>query len=655
MLYSYALIKKIIPAAPPIRKLMEAINLRFTEVESVHGDSLDIKIPPNRYSDASSHIGLAREISAIFNIPFKNPVKTIINPPRDRGVLKVTVMENKLCPRYAARIFEIPGVRASSTSMQRTLKSCGLQPINNIVDLMNYVMLETGQPLHAFDADRIIGAVRKNIIIRKARKGEKLATLDDKEILLDKNLLVIADEKYPLALAGIKGGKNSGVTGQTRRIIVEAANFNAEHIMRTSRELKLTTDASIRFSHNLSPALVDWGLDRVSELLRKEGAVLKDSKQMFGVRGSDEIVLFDLDSAERLLGNSLKEIEVKRIFNKLGFTIRNTQSKKRSFLVRVPSWRNDIENPEGLIEEVGRLMGYELLQKESPMVTLRPAQDDDCLLFEDKARHILVAMGYDEIYTTSFVPKNLTEDNSIYSWQPVTVANPISQEGAYLRSNLILLAKKYLEQNIKVFKTVDFFEIGHVFGEKRLQVNERISLVLAKAGENRHIYLELKGVISELILGLGIAEHYFVERKDGLMLESNGHVVGLMKYFKPEKDVFMAFAELDLSRLLELSKERKEYRPISKYPSVMRDISILVKPQVKINRILEVLYEKAPDWLEDVELIDEYFDASLKGKKSLTFRLIFQAEDRTLTDEEVSRVIDNAVRRLQQKISSEIR
>jgi len=276
MKFSYSLINKLVPGLPSKIKLIDEFNTKAFEVDSVKGDTLDIKVL-NRYSSAASHWGMAREAAAITGRKAQIPDKELINIPESLGKIKVRVLEPELCTRYSARYFELDKIGNSPQWMQKVLKSCGMRPINAVVDIMNYVMLETGQPLHAFDADKS----GVEIVVRRAKKDEKFTTLDDNSYVLSDETLLITNGEEPLAIAGIKGGKSAEVGKKTKHIIVEAASFEGASIYRTSRRLGLATDASLRFAHDLSPYLVRIGADRATILLKEIlKAKLVDSKDI---------------------------------------------------------------------------------------------------------------------------------------------------------------------------------------------------------------------------------------------------------------------------------------------------------------------------------------------------------------------------------------
>jgi len=724
---------------PQESKLIEAFNLHSFEAEDLGSDCIEIDLPANRYSDAASHIGIAREAAAIFGLKFQSPVKTIVNPPADQGFLKIEIRNPKLCSRYCGRYFEINpsthsataqgGERGRTTSsgrgkiassplwMQKILKTCGLKPINNIVDLMNYVMLETGQPLHAFDADKIAniheskhkssqisairGQIRENsrcIIVRKAKKGEKIETLDGQKFILDSDALVITDSIRPLAIAGIKGGEYAGVTKRTKRIIVEAANFDSVNIFKTSRKLKLLTDAAIRFSHNISPELVQIGMDRATELLQKIGARLADSVDVYLKPVGEEVIEFDVKEYEDLIGAPILFAKAKKYFQSLGFSIENNflnpSRIKEAILVRVPAWRTDIENFEDLAEEVNRLEGYNSLKPKPPLVGLKPAVEEDSIVFKDKIRNILINFQLDEVYNYSFVgdadicgqyadkrglnisvnPRRNQRESAL-----VELENPVSQEFKYLRPSLEIGLIKNTVQNSRFFDKVRIFEVGKVFQKSGSGVRERLLLGIVLATKKQSLVLELKGILSDLLKSVGIIDFAMIEAGDMLRIESDHQVLGNLKSVHLKKGWVAAVSEIDLDKFLQLVEEEREFRPLPKYPSVIRDISILVSGEARIGDIVQLIQEANPKLIEDVDLIDEYditqinadtdadkrrYDIGVNqrrnlresaAKQSLTFRIIFQAEDRTLTDAEVNREMEKIGKVLRKKFRAEIR
>jgi len=639
---------------PVAAKVAEASNLYSFEVEELAGDLIDIAMPANRYSDAASHIGIAREISAALDKPFKNPVKAIINPPSNRGILKIEIENKAACPRYSARVFEIKKLPSSPVWMKNIFKTCGLKPINGVVDLMNYVMLETGQPLHAFDADKLAKADRKGgavkIVIRKAKNNEHFETLDNQRFELNSSDTVIADSSKALAIAGIKGGLNSGVDGKTRRIIVEAANFDHVRIFKTSRRLKLITDASLRFSHGLSPALVDWGMDRATELLVKSGAKLIDSVDVYPKKPGEEIIGFNVEKYHSLIGAEISAAKAKKIFTNIGFSIEKTKnSSKDSFLVRVPAWRTDVENTEDLIEEAARFIGYNKMKPHMPTVAMKPAQEEDMVILKEKVRRFLVSVNLNEVYNHSFSDEG--------GKSAVELENPISSEFKNLRQTLEAGLLKNVTDNGRFFNEVRVFEIGKVFRNEGGNVREKLHLGIAIGAKKKSYVLELKGIFDDLLKSLGLSDFYMAESAGGknLQIESRKKIFGNIKTVNLEKGWVASAGEINLDAILPVIEEERAFKPLPKYPAVMRDISVLISVDTRIGEVLEAIDAVSSKFVEDVDLIDEYVDEKFDGKQSLTFRIIFQSEDKTLTDAEVDRDLSKIISALKKSFGAEVR
>ncbi len=660
MKFSYSLLKKFAPKLPAKKELAEQLAFHAFEVESVEGDVMDIKLLPNRYSDAASHIGMAREAAAVCGVPFEDPVSALVNLPAGQGMVSVAVENPKLCPRYAARVFDVPAKLAPLPAfVLKTLEACGIASINPIVDVMNYVMLETGQPLHAFDAERIHGGAKKELVVRKAQKGERLSALDDKTYELTADMLVIADRKSALALAGIKGGKESGVTKRTRRIIVEAANFDGPSIFKTSRALGLVTDAAARFSHGMSPALVDRGMDRATALLAKLGATLVDSVDAYPKPIADAVVEFDSAAYARIIGAPIDQKKAERSLRRLGFTIiPHPKAKPGVFLVRVPSVRTDIEDREDVIDEVARLEGYTKLKPVAPLVSLKPIEEEGLFSFRDNVRTTLAHLQCDEILTHSFVSERAAEHEHVFGWEPAKLENPLSAEYAYLRPGLRGGVLDALVANARHFDALRVFEIGKVFGVKNGELRERLSLGIGIAvkGETESI-LELKGVVDELCASIGVLDYTMREAHGALRIEVGSQVLGYVQHIPDiAKKFHAAYAELDLEKIADRASGERIFVPLPKYPSVVRDISLLIPGETRVGVLLEAVRGMKLPALTDVDVIDEYVDArAFAGKRSVTVRFVFQSDERTLTDKEVSASMAKAEQMLKKEFRVEVR
>jgi len=632
MKFSYPLLKKLVPGIKDLKSLAEALTFHAFEVEGWEKNMIDVKLYANRYSDAGSHWGLARIVAAILNQKsniknqkYEDEIKT---PKTElKGTRPNLQIKTKLCQEYIGTHLEIPSVGGAPKTIRDVLADCGLRSINGVVDIMNYVMLEVGQPLHAFDAEKVQGVIE----VRLAEKGEKITTIDGNNFTLTEEDLIIADEKGPLAIAGIKGGKRAEVSNSTKKIIVEAANFDSVSVYKTARRLNLTTDASLRFSHGLSPVLADLGMRRAGQLLKEVlNAKVGESMRVANYRPTKRILKFHIDKFQNLTGLMLKESVCLDYLKKLGF------GAKGSF-VEIPPTRMDISIFEDLVEEIVNLYGYQNLPPEAPHVPLMPSGFEDDIRLKDNVRKILINFGLNEVYNYSFAKKGSVE-----------IANPIAEDKKYLRASLRPLLEKNVEENLKYSAFVRIFEIGRIFESKGEEINENLSLGMATTG--KQAFLELKGMVQQMLQMLGLVDYFTKEDGAGLRLESDHHVLGWISAGKNS-----AFAEIDLTKLSQLVQGEKEYRPLPKYPSVMRDLSLLVSDEQRVGPLQDVL-ENTSQLVEDVDLIDWYQDEKLgDGKKSLTFRLIFQSAEKTLTDKEVDTEVEKILSALKEKFEIEVR
>ncbi len=662
MKYSYSLIKKFAPGKYTKEQLMKALNTYSFEAVDFGGDVFEVANTSiaHRFSSGASHLGVAREAAAIFNTKYIDPTLGKLNfDYKDKGIFKVNIKEKVLCSRYSATYVTDVKVGPSPEWLKDILETCGLRSINNVVDIMNYVMLETGQPLHAFDADKVKGG----IIVRKAKKGEDIETIDGNKFKLSDDVLVIADEDRPLAIAGIKGGKYSEVSLKTTRLLVESANFESVGIYKSSRKLNLRTDASISFSHDLSPELVGLGMKRALMLLKELcGAKIYKIEDIYPKKQPKTVIKFDLEKIEKMIGVKIKKAEAQKILSKLGFTISRN-------LISVPPLRNDIEIIEDVAEEVARFKNLNELPAIAPKISMSAGVEEDLVLIKERVRKYLSAVGYSEVYNYSFVSEDklgIAPCEVFGIKKPVKLANPLSVDFAYLRNSLSPYLEKNLNDNLRFFDEVRVFEIGKVFGndsvdEENLKVSEKA--ILGIGVYSKDAFLELKGVIDGLLANLGLVdwfmsdlnlENNLLESREALRIELGDHsVVGYLGILKSAKNG--AVLELDLEKISKAVMEEKEYEPLSKFPSIDRDISMLVSSRIRVGDILEIIQKADPEHVNDVDLMDFYEDEKFGDKKSLTFRIVFQANDHTLTDAEVDREMEKIIKFLKDEAEAEIR
>jgi phenylalanyl-tRNA synthetase beta chain len=657
MKFSYPLIKKLVPGIPSKKAFIERFNLHALETEDLSKNVLDISFTPNRY-DAASHWGIAREASAIFNTPTTIQKPKLKYTKNREDVLDVRIKNNKACPRYVARAFDIPGkIGASPAWMQKVLVDCGMRPINAVVDIMNYVMLEVGQPLHAFDHDHIAKDAkgRASIIVRSAHAGETIQILGGDEYTLTEEDLLITDPEGPLAIAGIKGGKRAEATAHTKRIIVESANFDHVSIQKTAMRLRLSTDASVRFAHNLSPYLTEDGMDRAQELLEEIlSAKMVDEADVYKKLPGETVISFNIDRFNALMGISMDRKTIVACLRSLGFTIKKQEDAKddpKTFLVGVPRLRMDVSIFEDLAEEVIRMYGYDNITTKSPVIDLRPSHIEDQVRMVDQIRAIGVSLGFDEVYLYSFHSEkeqyDLGTDSNV---EGVALINPIAIDKAYMRAALMPGLCVASGENRKYFNTVRIFEVGNVFSHDGEDL--RVGFVVEE--ERDEAFLEVKGAAEALLQRSGLTDVVFMPTDtDGLLsIVIDGETAGYIKRFSKTRAGF----ELRLDIVRRRATEERTYLPIPRFPAIARDISMLVPLDVRVSDVLNVIQDGGGKYVEDVDLLDYFEDARLGDDvRSLTFRVVLRSENRTLTDIEADAMCDKIAETLRKTYKAEIR
>jgi len=653
--------KKKLPKPEKLAELLTAHSFEVAAVEKSGKDwMLDIDILPNRAGDCFSHLGIAREIAAILNFKLQLP----ISEPKEEKKIKakdlvsVEVKHKWACPRYTAKVITDVKVDSSPAWLKERLKTCGLRPINNIVDIANYVMLETGQPLHAFDAGKLEGG---KIIVRFAKEKEKITTLDGQKFDLDPEVLVIADEKKPVGIAGIKGGKIPEIDRKTKIVVLESANFSSQVIRQGSRKLNLKTDASLRFEHGIDPNLTEFAVNRAAFLIQKiaKGNAAKGTVDIYPKKVLPKRVKLDLSYLKSLLGVEIPKNKAIAILKKLGF---NVQSSTSGILtVMVPTFRLDVSIPEDLIEEIGRIYGYDKIPAIFPMSSLVPPKRNLDVFWENAARNILKEAGFTEVYNYSFISE---KDAAVFSFNKpglLELENPISDEQKYLRPSLIPNLLKNVQKNQKSSEKIKIFELGKTF---RKQAREKRVLAALISGEE---FYQLKGVIDALLNKLCISNIWHDEHKPtpeqskiscwnykkcaevkvdnkeiGFLGEISFRISNALKI--PTVTVF----DIDFEVLAKLCSEEQEYRPISRFPAAIRDIAILVPKQVRIEEVLNEIETAGGEILRDVDLFDIYEGEEIAGgKKNLAFHLIYQAKDRTLSSKEIDEIHNKIIKTLE--------
>ncbi len=648
------------------------------------GGVLELGITPNR-GDAASLLGVAREVHALFGGEIRLPATEV----RERGEradasVRIRIEAPDACHRYVGRVVRGVRVGESPEWVRRRLEASGLRAINNVVDVTNLVLLEFGQPLHAFDLARIGGG---EIRVRLAASGEKLEMLDGAVRELDPRDLVIADARAPVALAGVMGGAGSEVGPTTRDVLLESALFDPTCVRLAARRHGLRTEASYRFERGVDREGVRRAADRAARLLAElaGGEVAPGAIEVEGrpPRATAEVRL-EVARANRLLGTGLSMDEVRQCLERAG--IRCREEAAGVLVGGIPSHRNDLHLGEDLIEEVARLHGYDRIPATDPVAELVPARVPPAWELGERVRDALAAAGLCEAVSFPFLaPGDLAKLNLAPGdprSQPLRLQNPIREEEPCLRPTLVPSLLQLVRQNLaRQADRVRLFEVSRVFlpgppGElpaEPLHVAGVLSLPTAprlwEGGERAPLFFELKGVAESLFRALA----YDVETTPGepppylhpgaaAQLRAGGRVIGAVGELHPdvaaafEIEVGCGLFEVDLGALLEAPRQRPQFREISRFPLVRRDLAVIVAREQSAAALLAAIRESGGASLVSAEIFDRYEGRGVpEGRTSLAFRLVFQRSDRTLTDEEVSAATDRVVRVIEKRFDGKLR
>jgi len=641
---------------PQPEKLAEILTMHSFENESIEKKKndwiLNIDVLPDRGGDCFSHLGVARECAAILNLKMTCPsVKLKEGKAKIRDFLKVEVRD-KNCRRYSARMITNVKIGPSPKWVENKLINCGLNPINNVVDAANFVMLELGQPLHAFDYDKIEG---KKIVVRKARPNENIVLLNDNECILDKKIMVIADERKALAIAGIKGGKAAEISDETRTVVLESASFDPKTIGQTARKLNLRTDASARFEHNLDPNLTESALDRLSQLIVEwaKGEVVSGMIDVYEEKTKPGKIKLELSLLNKVLGVVVSQSETIGILNRLGIKILSKTNK--AVLLEIPTFRQDLLIPENIIEEVGRIYGYEKISSILPCIKEYPAERNNLDFFINKSKDVLKELGFIEVYNYSFLGDKEKEK---YKLKAEEIKNPVSSFAKYLRPSLIPLLVKNIEENLKWFEGVKIFELGKVFWGQDRKISEKMMLSGGISSKKEKSFLRLKGEVIFLLEQLGIKKIVFEKgAKDSIFSDSLDVLINGEKAGRMGQTAFNVFCfELDFDVLMKHAGEEKEYEKISYHPPATRDISGTVNENVSIEDLKERIRQGGRGLIKGLEIFDVYQGPGIgKGKKSVSFHIIFQSEEKTLDAETIDKTQKEIIKILSEQLGWEER
>jgi len=687
------------------------IGTPFANVIGGKDEAIEIKILPDRAHDALSHVGMAREIAALEGKTMEYAYNEIELPKKKTQKLGVKIEDSKICSRYIGAVLENVKITESPSWLKQRLEVCGIRPINNVVDVTNYIMLELGQPLHAFDFDIISNQQIAKIIVRKAKKGEKITLLDGsvKELIADDIVIARLDsqddllarfdsiesrrvdarranEKHALALAGVMGGEDSGINENTKNIVLEAANFEAVSIRKTRTRLNILTDAAYRFEKEIDPNVAEKAMMRAIEILEHiADAKLEGIADEYPKPKKPWTIALDLDYVDKLLGEKIPAQAVKKILTSLGFGIKGSGKK---LTVTVPTFRIDATTQEDLIEEIGRIYGYDKVKPSAPLVQVKSPVINEKRAFGRQLKNILVAQGFNEVYNYSFYSQKDAGLAELGAIKHLELQNPANPDQALMRVSLIPNMLKNIAENLKNFREFHLFEIGRTYHVNDGALPEEKTILVGavmlekksakqQAQDKRHesSFYELKSHVDQMMERIGIDDYYFdtfngspletplslwhQSRSAEIKIENHEKAVGYMGEINPLVlsqfgiGTRVAMFEFDVDRLNEIAEQEREYTPIRKYPIVTRDISMIAQQDVRVDDILQTIQEAGGNLVLDVDLFDAIDFAD--NSTSFAFHIQLGADDRTLTGKEIDDTMNKIIESLEKQSGVKVR
>jgi len=655
------------------------LNLKDTILE------VDNKSLSNR-PDLWGHIGIARELSAIFETKLTKEAKRITIA----DLTKIKIEENKkidikientaLCPRYIGLALDNIKIEDSPKWLQDRLIAVGVRPINNIVDITNYVMFELGQPMHAFDASKV-----DEIIVRLARKDEVITTLDGVERKLPEETLVIADSKNPIAIAGVMGGENSEVDNNTVKIILESANFDHTSIRKTSGRLSLRTESSMRYEKGLDPNLCETGMARAIELIQKicpTARIVSVVSDQNNFKLNTGPIKLNLNWIFDIIGKEIEPKKIMNILHSLGFA---TEKKDKSLLVTIPTWRatKDISIQEDVVEEILRIYGFNNIESKMPIAVIAAPKLNGEKIIERKIRNILSqGAAMTEIYNYSFVGEDQLKKIGIDFDNYIKLANPLSSAQSLLRQSLAPNLMTNIKINQAKYDTIKIFELGSIYmnldgnlkkdssGKEAIPYQEKSLGLLCAGSDGQDIFYEIKGIIDCLAQSFNLVAVFrptssipnWADSRYSSAVEINGQDLGLI--CKIDEEIARkngikkkaVIAEINLNKFFEIVNRSsvKLYKPMEKFPPLVRDLAFVVNQEMLYNDIRSEIVNFNEN-IKDVQLFDVYEGDKIgANNKSLAFRVIYQA-DRTLTSEEVDVWQKELIKKMEDRFEAKIR
>ena len=643
------------------------------EVLGLNGEIIELEITPNR-PDCLSIIGMAREAAATFDKKLELPEVAVKDEVDDiKDYVEAVEVDEELCNRYYTRVIKDIKIKESPLWLQLRLMEAGMRPINNIVDITNYVMLELGQPLHAFDLDKLNN---KRILVRRAKDGEKITTIDGQERALNNSNLLITDGESPIGIAGVMGGMDSEVTEETTTVLLESANFNGKSIRSTSKQLNLRTEASIRFEKGLDPNLCEIAAERACQLIEEinAGRVVKGCIDIYKNIKEEKTIKLRPERVNKLLGTKLSVEDMVDYLERLDL---KTKVTERYLEVKIPTYRLDLNIEVDLIEEIGRIHGFHNIAAQPLVGVLTRGEKPYSSIIADKVGAILQGFGLNEVITYSFIsPKyydkiKIEADSHLRNY--IKLMNPLGEDYSVMRTTLISNMLDLLSRNYNHgVKECYLYEIGNVFIPKELPLEqlprEEKVLVLGMYGQIDFYYL--KEVVTALFEKLGIKDFEYVKEESNPTFHPNrtanilikGNSIGVLGEIHMDVvenydiDTRVYIAQLNFDALVEETNLERKYKPLPKYPAILRDIAVVVDSDVMVGELEKVILENGEGLIENIELFDVYEGKQIEsGKKSVAFSLTYRSSKKTLKDEEVNKVHERIIEELERRLDAKLR
>jgi len=639
----------------------------------------EIGVTPNR-PDCLSHIGVAREVTSLVGKKLKLlSIKISEAKQKANDVATIEIKNAELCPRYSSRVLFNVNVTESPKWLKERLTAVGIRPINNIVDVTNFVLLETGQPLHAFDYDKL---AQHKIVVKNAIEGETFTTLDGKERKLKSETLMICDGEKNVAIAGVMGGMNSEISATTKNVLIESAYFNARSVRRTSKYLGLSTDASQRFERGTNPNITEYAANRAAKLMNEiaGGEILSGSIDVYPKQILPKEIVLRVERTNNVLGTSLTKPQIKNYLTSIGIEVKKVDD---DLLCIVPTFRPDISEEIDLIEEVARVFGYDNIETKT-RANIQFSDSAPSIDIIDETRDYFVGSGWNEIVANSMQEKLFAQ---LSSENIVEMLNPISKEMATLRTSLLPGMLNIIRHNIfHGTKSLRLFEFGKTYFRNSSYANtpvknflEEEHLLIAISGNANQMnwdtkerlvdVFDIKGGVESLFTKLNIGnidlvplstQNNFLEEASAISFgEKHIATMGkirseMLKKFDIEQNVFVA--DISVGALREIKKRERKFIPLPKFPSVQRDFAFIVNEAQEVGEMLSALKTFGGEICRSVNIFDIYQGKGLSnGKKSYAFSLEFRSDDTTLTDEVVEKISRSIVSEMQKKFNAELR